>query len=99
MDAEKVVFIHGNKDAFEAGKDQNYAPGCVANRIPEAVATEIWSQMESFASYAFNRSHAACYAFLACITAYMRCYWPAEFYAAMCNAFIANSDNLRSYLS
>lgn len=99
MDAEKVVFIHGNKAAFEAGEDQNYAPGCVANGIPEDVATEIWSQMESFASYAFNRSHAACYAFLSCITAYMRCYWPAEFYAAMCNAFIANSDSLRSYLS
>lgn len=99
MDAEKVVFIHGNKSAFEAGKDPNYAPGCVANGIPEDVATEIWSQMESFASYAFNRSHAACYAFLSCITAYMRCYWPAEFYAAMCNAFIANSDSLRSYLS
>lgn len=99
MDAEKVVFIYGNKAAFEAGKDQNYAPGCVANGISEEIATQIWSQMEKFGLYAFNRSHSACYAFLSCITAYMRCYWPAEFYAAMCNAFIANSDKLHSYFS
>lgn len=99
MDAERVVFIYGNKEAFEKGKDPSYACGCVANGIRKEIAEEIWSQMEKFGLYAFNRSHSACYAFLACITAYMRCYWPKEFYAAMCNAFIENSDNLRSYLS
>lgn len=99
MDAEKEVFIYGNKEAFDAGKDPSFACGCVANGISKETAEKLWAQMDSFASYAFNRSHAACYAFLACITAYMRCYWPKEFYAAMCNAFIENSDNLRSYLS
>ena len=59
MDAEKEVFINGNKEAFEKGKDPSFACGCVANGIPKEIAEEIWSQMESFASYAFNRSHAA----------------------------------------
>ena len=56
MEAEKEVFLHGNKAAFEAGKDKNYAPGCVANGIPESIAQEIWAQMEKFASYADRKS-------------------------------------------
>lgn len=45
-----------------------------------------------------NRSHAACYAYIGVITAYMACHWGAEFYAAMLNAFVENSDKLRNYL-
>jgi len=52
MDAEKAVFIYGNKEAYESGKDTAYAPGCVANGIPENVAQEIWAQMADFAKYA-----------------------------------------------
>lgn len=52
MDAEKAVFIYGNKEAYESGKDKAYAPGCVANGISEEVAQEIWSQMADFAKYA-----------------------------------------------
>ena len=89
MDAEHSVFIHG---------DGNGIPGCVGNGIPEATAEEIWNKMTKFASYAFNRSHAACYAYIAVITAYMRCHWGAEFYSAMCDAFFENSDKLRNYL-
>lgn len=96
--SEEHVFINGNRNEFDSGKDKNYAPGCIANGIPIGVAKEIWSQMSDFAKYAFNRSHAVCYAFLSYITAYMRCYWPEEFYAAMLNAFIENSDKTHIYL-
>ena len=99
MDAEKLVFLYGNKDAYESGKDAAYAPGCIENGIPEPVAQEIWSQMSDFAKYAFNRSHAACYAYIAYLTAYMSCHWPAEFYAAMLNAFIEASDKMKAYLA
>lgn len=99
MDAEKAVFIYGNKEAYESGKDKAYTPGCVANGISEDVAQEIWSQMSDFAKYAFNRSHAACYAYIAYITAYMACHWTEEFYAALLNAFIENSDKVKIYLS
>lgn len=52
MAAEKAVFIYGNKEAFESGKDPSYAPGCLANGISEEIAEKIWGQMDSFASYA-----------------------------------------------
>lgn len=52
MAVEREVFIHGNRAAYEAGQDPKYAPGCVANGIPEKVAVEIWDKMEKFASYA-----------------------------------------------
>lgn len=99
MDAERKVFIYGNLDAYNAGKDENYAPGCINNGIPEFVAEKIWDQMADFAKYAFNRSHAVCYAYIAAITAYMSCHWTAEFYAALLNAFIENSDKVKAYLS
>lgn len=50
--AEKHVFINGNKPEFESGKDKNYAPGCVANGIPQNIAEAIWDQMSDFAKYA-----------------------------------------------
>ena len=99
MEAEKEVFLHGNKEAYDSGKDKNYAPGCVANGIPEEIAREIWAQMEKFASYAFNRSHAACYAWLANITAYMSCHWAPEFYCAMMNAFEDVGDKVKGYMA
>lgn len=97
LDAEKPVFIFGNQDAFDSGKDNVLIPGCVHNGISQATAELVWDKIIAFAKYAFNRSHAACYAYIAIITAYMRCYWAPEFYAAMCNAFI-NEDKLREYL-
>ena len=98
MASEHIRFVHGNKEDFEAGKAKHLVPGCINNGVPEAVAEEIWSKMTKFAEYAFNRSHAACYAYIAYITAYMACHWPEEFFAAMLNAFIENSDKMKSYL-
>lgn len=99
MEKEHDRFIYGNKKDFDAGKAKHYVPGCVGNGIDERVAQEIWEKMVKFASYAFNRSHAACYAYIAVLTAYMACHWTAEFYAAMLNAFISNSDKMMAYLS
>lgn len=99
MDHEKQVFIYGNKKDYEAGKDESFAPGCIANGISEEIATKVWDKMADFAKYAFNRSHAACYAYIAMITAWLSYYYPAEFYAAMLNAFIENSDKVKTYLS
>ena len=59
MEAEREHFVHG---CTEPG---NQCPGCVANGISEKVANEIYDEMSSFASYAFNKSHAACYAYVA----------------------------------
>ena len=66
MEAEREHFVHGCTDPG------NECPGCVANGISEKVANEIYDEMSSFASYAFNKSHAACYAYVAFQTAYLK---------------------------
>ena len=65
MEAEREHFVHG---CTEPGHE---CPGCVANGIPEQVANQLYDEMSSFASYAFNKSHAACYAYVAFQTAYL----------------------------
>lgn len=99
MDAEREVFIYGNKEMYRKGEDKVFVPGCVKNGITEAAAIKIWDKMAKFAEYAFNKSHAACYAYIAAITAYMSCHFSEEFYAAMLNAFIDNTDKLKAYLA
>lgn len=99
MAKEHARFVYGNKEDFDAGKAKHLIPGCVGNGISPEIAEEIWNKMEKFASYAFNRSHAACYAWIASITAYMACHWPAEFFCAMLNAFEDISDKVKNYLA
>ena len=89
MMAEKPHFIYGDK---ELG-----IPGCVERGIPENIAEKIWSQMESFASYAFNKSHAACYAAIAMQTAYLKAHYPAEFAAGLLSSVMDKKDKLAAY--
>ena len=72
-------------------------PGCVANGISEKVANEIYDEMSSFASYAFNKSHAACYAYVAFQTAYLKCHYPSEFMAALLTSVLDNTDKVIEY--
>lgn len=69
----------------------------MANGIPEAVANEIYDEMSSFASYAFNKSHAACYAYVAFQTAYLKCHYPSEFMAALLTSVLDNTDKVIEY--
>lgn len=99
MDKEHERFVYGNRADYDAGKTKHLIPGCVQNGISEEAAEMIWTKMAKFAEYAFNRSHAVCYAYIGVITAYMACHWTQEFYAALLNAFIDNSEKIREYLS
>ena len=63
------------------------------------VANQIFDQMIEFANYAFNKSHAACYAVVSYQTAYLRHYYPAEFMAALMTSFVDNSTKVSSYIS
>lgn len=62
-----------------------FITGCKANGHPENVVEKIWNDWEAFASYAFNKSHSTCYAFIAFQTAYLKVHYPAEFMAAVLN--------------
>ena len=91
MEAEREHFVHG---CTEPGKE---CAGCVKNGIPEDVANEIYDEMISFASYAFNKSHAACYAYVAFQTAYLKCHYPHEFMAALLTSVLDNTSKVIEY--
>ena len=65
-------------------------PAVSHNGIPEKTAKKIYDEMMDFAKYAFNKSHAACYAVVAYQTAYLKYYYPVEFMAALMTSVIDN---------
>ncbi len=94
MEKERQSFIYGD-DGNEGG---TACCGAVANGVSEEVANEIFDEMTSFASYAFNKSHAAAYAYLAYQTAYLKCHYPREYMAALMSSVVDNSDKLTEYV-
>ena len=88
MAKEREFFIHGTE-----GVD-----GAVKRGVPETVADRIFDEMMDFASYAFNKSHAACYAVLAYRTAYLKLYYPVEFMTALINSYMGGSDTVAKYV-
>ena len=90
MEKERANFVYGNK---EEG-----VPGCVAKGIPEKVANKIYDEMMDFAKYAFNKSHAACYAVVAMQTAFLKYYYPVEFMAALMTSVMENSTKVVEYI-
>ncbi len=62
---------------------EKFSAGCQKNNIPDTVAQQVWYWIEPFASYSFNRSHAAAYAMIAYQTAYLKAYYPAEFMSSL----------------
>ena len=94
MEKEREVFINGQVD--ENGNI--IVPGCVRNGIDKDSANKIFDEMAEFAKYAFNKSHAACYAVVAYRTAYLKAYYPAEFMASMLNSYLGNLDKVPEYI-
>ncbi|MCX8081103.1 MAG: DNA polymerase III subunit alpha, partial [Bacteroidia bacterium] len=72
------------KDTLDKMKDK-FMKGCAANGHPVDVCDKIWKDWEAFASYAFNKSHSTCYAYLAYQTAYLKAHYPSEFLASVLN--------------
>ena len=94
MDQEREIFVHGLVD--EQGEVK--VPGCVRNGVPEKIANEIYDEMISFASYAFNKSHAAAYSVVAMQTAWLKRYYPVQFMAAMLNSVYGNGGKIAGYI-
>ena len=90
MEKERANFIFGNA---EEG-----VPGCIANGIPEQVASQIYDDMMDFAKYAFNKSHAACYAVVSYQTAWLKHYYPLAFMAALLTSVIDNPKKVSEYI-
>ena len=94
MDEEKVIFINGLTD--ENGNV--LVDGCIRRGIDEQTALDIFSEMESFASYAFNRAHAAAYAYISYQTAYVKYHYPREYLCALMSSVLGDSGKIAVYL-
>lgn len=94
MAQEREYFVHGKLNA-DGTID---VPGCVRNGVPEAVAEHIYDEMTSFASYAFNKSHAAAYAVVAVQTGWLKRHHPVPFMAAILNSVYGNSGKIAAYI-
>src|SRR5665811_2625140 len=69
--------------ALLAEQKEKFIDGCVKNGIFKELAEKVYSFIEPFAGYGFNRSHAACYALIGYQTAYLKAHYPTEFMAAL----------------
>ena len=91
---EKEYFINGKTGAD--GKVE--IAGCARNGVPAAAAETIFEDMVTFASYAFNKSHAAAYAVISYQTAYLKCHYPAEFMAALMSSMAGDAKHTADYV-
>ncbi len=94
MQKERENFINGIVD--ENGNVT--VEGAVRRGVDPKTADKIFDEMMDFASYAFNKSHAAAYAVIAYQTAYLKYYYPVEFMAASLNSFMGSSDKISQYV-
>ena len=95
MERERKIFIYG----LEAEDGSIEVEGCVRRGVDENTAKTIFGEMESFASYAFNKSHAAAYATLSYETAWLKCNFPREYMAALLTSVLDNTNKISSYIA
>lgn len=90
MELERKNFIYGIEGEVD---------GCIKRGIDEKVANQIFNEMQDFAKYAFNKSHAAAYAVIACQTAWLKTYYPVEFMAALLTSVSDNATKISEYIA
>lgn len=98
MSKKKQYVIDAERKNFVYGDESQGIKGCIANGIDEKAANSIYDSMVDFAKYAFNKSHAAAYAVISVQTAWLKCYYPVEFMAALMTSVIDNTTKAAEYL-
>ncbi|HUT74108.1 MAG TPA: DNA polymerase III subunit alpha [Armatimonadota bacterium] len=97
--ADVLLKAMGKKKSEAMGKlREEFIEGAKANRVPRAVANDIFDRMAVFSGYGFNKAHSACYALNAYQTAYLKANYPAEFMAAQLTSVGDNKDKLAAYI-
>ncbi len=102
MDLQRKYFVHGKGDEFDKETGKLTSPaieGALAKGISEEIAIKVFDKMESFAKYAFNKSHAAAYGTVSYQTAYLKKYYPIQFLCAVINNRITKMDEVSKYTS
>ncbi|MCI1955686.1 MAG: DNA polymerase III subunit alpha [Oscillospiraceae bacterium] len=95
MAREKEIFLHGLTNE----KGEVEVEGCVRRGVDERTAEAIYAEMAGFASYAFNKSHAAAYAVVSYETAWLKCHYPREYMAALLTSVLDNTNKLSTYMA
>lgn len=95
MEKEREIFIHG----LVSSDGKIEVDGCVRRGVDEKTAVSVFEEMESFASYAFNKSHAAAYATVSYMTAWYKCHFTREYMAALLTSILDNGAKLSMYIS
>ncbi len=103
MSKKKAKEMLKARQSFIYGEDNEDGTvrymGCVRNGIDEKTAEKIFDDMDAFAQYAFNKSHAAAYSFVTYQTAYLKCLYPSQFMAALISSVMDNSNKVAAYVN
>ena len=94
---KKMSVLEHEKNSFIFGNLEEGVPGCAAIGIDEATARAIFSDIESFASYGFNKAHSAAYAVVSYQTAYLKCHFPGEYMGALLSSVLDNAGKVAEY--
>ncbi len=98
MSKKKTAVMEKERRNFVYGNEEEHVKGCIHNGIAEATANHIYDEMTDFARYAFNKSHAACYAVVAYQTAFLKYYYPREYMAALMTSIMDNITKVSEYI-
>ncbi len=98
MGKKKKDVMQKEREVFLYGSNEESCVGCIENGVPLEIGEAIFEEMFSFASYAFNKSHAAAYALIAYRTAYLKCHYPKEYMAALLSSVLENTSKMVGYL-
>ena len=88
---ERKVFVYGDKEQGISG--------AIAKGVSEAAAQSIYDEIVDFANYAFNKSHAVCYAVVAYQTAYLKCHYPKQYMAALMTSVLDSAVKISTYIA
>lgn len=98
MSKKKTSVMERERQNFVFGNEEEGVTGCIKNGISEKTANQIFDEMIDFAKYAFNKSHAACYAVVSYQTAFLKYYYPKQFMAALMTSVMDNITKVSEYI-
>lgn len=98
MAKKKLDVMEQERQNFVYGNEANGVPGCIKNGISEQTANKIYDEMKDFAKYAFNKSHAACYAVVAYQTAYLKVHFPVQYMAWLISSVTDKTSKVAEYI-
>ncbi len=96
---KKLKVIEAERKVFVYGDGAQGISGAIAKGVSEAAAQSIYDEIVDFANYAFNKSHAVCYAVVAYQTAYLKCHYPRQYMAALMTSVLDSAVKISTYIS